>query len=260
MKHLLLPTEASTKAISSSSVFLAPWRGRRSKRSRLAKLVVAAIVASTTSLPATERSGLTVIELFTSQGCSSCAPANATALALSEFPNVLVLSFGVTYWNYLGWTDTFAKPEFTKRQVDYETPLGHSSPFTPQIVINGRRDSVGNIRSEVERLIAESHRSDTASIEISEHGIKIGAGSRPDEAVDIWLVRYDSRRIEVPVGRGENRGRTLPHKNVVRSLDRLGGWHGRKVIFMTPSPNSFLRTAVLLQIAHGGPILAAATN
>ena len=97
---------------------------------------------------------LTVVELFTSQGCSSCPPANASLAAVASRPDVLALSFGVTYWDYLGWKDTFAKPQFTDRQVAYEAGLGHGGPFTPQIVVNGARDTVGNVQADVEHLIA----------------------------------------------------------------------------------------------------------
>src|SRR6185437_7432351 len=97
-----------------------------------------------------------VVELFTSQGCSSCPPANASLAAISNRPDVLALSFGVTYWDYLGWKDTFAKPEFTQRQVSYERGLGHDGPFTPQIVVNGSSDTVGNRIGDIQRLVAES--------------------------------------------------------------------------------------------------------
>src|SRR5580693_943584 len=84
-----------------------------------------------------------VVELFQSQGCSSCPPANANVMAIADRPDVLALSFGVTYWDSLGWKDTFASPKFTARQWDYAHGLGHSNVFTPQVVINGRRDGVG---------------------------------------------------------------------------------------------------------------------
>src|SRR5579863_4879769 len=105
---------------------------------------------------AAEKTPLTVVELFQSQGCSDCPPANANVMALSERPDVLALSFGVTYWDYLGWKDTFAKPEFTERQVSYEHGLGHDGAFTPQIVVNGSSDTVGNRLGDVERLVAAS--------------------------------------------------------------------------------------------------------
>src|SRR5262245_51564795 len=96
----------------------------------------------------------TVVELFTSQGCSSCPPANANLAILSDRPGILALSFGVTYWDQLGWKDTFAKPEFTARQVTYEGPLNRDGPFTPQMVVDGRTDTVGNRLADVEGLIA----------------------------------------------------------------------------------------------------------
>jgi hypothetical protein len=99
----------------------------------------------------------TVVELFTSQGCSSCPPANANLAALSDRPGVLALSFSVTYWDQLGWKDTFAKPEFTERQVNYEPRLDHDGPFTPQIVVDGRADTIGN------RLTALDRRSRSAT-------------------------------------------------------------------------------------------------
>lgn len=206
---------------------------------------------------ASERSpSLTVVELFTSQGCSSCPPANANAIVLSERQGILVLSYGVTYWDHLGWRDIFAKPEFTRRQVDYETTLGRSGPFTPQIVVDGRRDTVGDVRSDIEKLL--SARKDAATIEFAGETVRIGAGTLGYRSVDVWLVTYDPRTIEVPVSRGENGGRTLPHKNTVRSLIRLGGWEGRPVSFELPPSEPSLRAAILLQVSAGGPILAAA--
>src|SRR5438132_407188 len=110
-----------------------------------AVLVLAAMGGSSgTAVQAASAGQPTVVELFTSQGCSSCPPANANLAVLSERPGVLALSFGVTYWDQLGWKDTFAKPEFTARQVTYETPLNRDGPFTPQIVVDGHADTVGN--------------------------------------------------------------------------------------------------------------------
>ena len=96
---------------------------------------------------------LTVVELFTSQGCSSCPPANANLIKVKDRPGVLALSFNVTYWDYLGWKDTFGREEFTQRQVSYEPSLGRSGPFTPQVVVNGKADAVGAAPGEIEGLI-----------------------------------------------------------------------------------------------------------
>ena len=94
-----------------------------------------------------------VVELFQSQGCSSCPPANANVIALADRPDVLALSFGVTYWDDLGWKDTFATPQYTARQWDYARALRPRNVATPQVVINGRRDVVGNDRGELEPAI-----------------------------------------------------------------------------------------------------------
>jgi hypothetical protein len=200
---------------------------------------------------------LTVVELFTSQGCSSCPPANANVAALSDRPGVLALSFGVTYWDQLGWKDTFAHPSFTQRQVDYDRALGHDGPFTPQVVVDGKADVVGADRGEIERLISRETLSGP-TLNIVGDAAVLGAARAPSKPADVWLVRYDPRVIQVPVRRGENSGRTLPHKNVVRDLVRLGAWVGPSIRFSLPPAAAGLFSAVLVQTASGGPILAAA--
>lgn len=203
---------------------------------------------------------LTVVELFTSQGCSSCPPANANLIEISKRPGVLALSFGVTYWDRLGWKDIFATPEYTDRQITYEMPLGRDGPFTPQVVVNGRADVVGNRIGEIDDLIAKEPKPDALGVTINKNSLAIGAGKAPENGADIWLVTYDDKTINVPVSRGENTGHTLPHKNVVHSLSNLGNWDGKAVTMDIPPTKAGLRTAVLIQTPHGGPILAAATN
>jgi hypothetical protein len=199
-----------------------------------------------------------VVELFTSQGCSSCPPANANLAALSSRPGVIALSFGVTYWDYLGWKDTFAQPGFTQRQRDYSGALGHEGPFTPEIVVNGAADAVGNVRSDIVRLIDEAPPGRGPEIAITHDGLTLSDGVRPARAADVWLVRYDPRVVQVPVQRGENAGVTLPHKNVVHSLERLGEWDGtREKLAMSPATDG-TRTAILVQEPNGGPIISAA--
>jgi hypothetical protein len=209
-----------------------------------------------TAAAAQDTDGPVVVELFTSQGCSSCPPANANLAALADRPDVLALSFGVTYWDYLGWKDTFAQPAFTDRQRAYEGPLGHDGPFTPQIVVDGSADTVGNDRAEIERLIAASHRAPAPKLHLAVNMLTIDAGTMPTHAADVWLVRYDPRIENVPVQRGENEGRTLPHKNVVRSLSRIGEWNGAAARFAVPQAEPGLATAILLQAPNGGAILA----
>lgn len=203
-----------------------------------------------------------VVELFTSQGCSSCPPANDTLAKLAGRPDVLALSFGVTYWDQLGWKDTFASPAFTARQWDYAHGLKHSQVWTPQVVVDGRADTIGQTPAQVEPLIraAKSRRSGEPAIEIQPDNVSIAAAAaRP--AAQVWLVRYDPREVQVPIRRGENGGRTLPHRNVVRDLTRLGAWSGGAARFaFKPPADPALRTAILIQASPGGAILAAATG
>ncbi len=203
---------------------------------------------------------LTVVELFTSQGCSSCPPANANLIKVKDRPDVLALSFNVTYWDYLGWKDTFGREEFTQRQVSYEPSLGRSGPFTPQVVVNGKADAVGAAPGEIEGLIARGDKPQGPSLSLGGGKINIGAGSVPGGKADIWLVRYHQGVVEVPVSRGENTGRTLPHANVVHSLKKLGTWAGDATTLPLPAASGGYSTAVLLQTPGGGPILAAAAN
>lgn len=200
---------------------------------------------------------VTVVELFTSQGCSSCPPANANLTTLSRRPDVLALSFAVTYWDSLGWKDSFGRPEFTARQVAYEPPLGRSGPFTPQMVVDGKADAVGNRLSPVETLIANAGGDDRPKVEIADKMVSIGAG-RGSGGADVWLVFYDPRTVEVAVGRGENSGRTLPHTNVVHRLSRIGEWDGSALRIPLPAAPAGMKTAVLLQEPQGGAILGAA--
>jgi hypothetical protein len=200
-----------------------------------------------------------VVELFTSQGCSSCPPANATLAVLAARPDLLALSFGVTYWDALGWKDTFASAQFTARQWDYARRLGRAEVGTPQMVVEGRADTTGQRLAEVEPLIQAAKAGPGAAISIALHGDEVtvtAAGRHP--RADVWLVRYDPRVIQVPIHRGENSGRTLPHRDVVRELTRLGAWDGAAATFaFRPVSDANLRTAVLVQEGPGGPILAA---
>ncbi|MDQ0473000.1 DUF1223 domain-containing protein [Labrys wisconsinensis] len=201
----------------------------------------------------------TVVELFTSQGCSSCPPANANLARLSRRPDVLALSFGVTYWDRLGWKDVFARPEYTARQQAYEPPLGHDGPFTPQIVVDGRADVVGNELGPLEAAIGASRRGDGPQVALDAGTVRIGAGRAPAGGADIWLVRYDPHVVEVAVRAGENSGRTLPHKNVVHALTRLGTWRGEALSLPLRAAGD-LSTAVLVQAPNGGQILGAVTD
>ena len=227
---------------------------------RIGRLTVLSLLAATAELPAAAADRpLTVVELFTSQGCSSCPPANANLIKISNRKNVLALSFSVTYWDYLGWKDTYGKPEFTERQVTYEPALRQPGPYTPQMVFNGKATVVGNNLADVESLLAQTPSLHVPALAFGDDRIQVGAGSVAGNA-DVWLVRYDPLIEAVPVARGENSGATLQHTHVVRRLDRLGTWDGNKTSFSIPPADKNSKTAVLIQRVNGGAILSAITD
>jgi hypothetical protein len=197
-----------------------------------------------------------VVELFQSQGCSSCPPANANLIAIADRPGVLALSWEVTYWDYLGWKDSFGDRAYTARQYAYANGLGHAEVYTPQIVINGRTDLVGDNADELDSAIRHAaHTQAPPDLALSERTVRVGAAASRGE---VFLVRYDPNLIEVAIHHGENGGRTLPHRNVVRQFLHLGSWQGAPQDFtLPPPPRPGLKTAILVQSGPGGPILAA---
>ena len=222
-----------------------------------------AVLAGSSALAAP----LTVVELFQSQGCSDCPPANANLMALSDRPDLLTLSFGVTYWDQLGWKDTFASPQYTARQWDYAHALHHSTVYTPQTIVNGRADITGRDRAELESLIVREANLIAPPVEIAGGHVHVGEDLtlRTTHAkgvhYDVWLVRFDPRIENVPIARGENGGLTLPHRNVVKQLVKLGVWNGAAADFSVPAPaQTGLRDAVLVQKGPGGAIVAAARS
>lgn len=196
----------------------------------------------------------TVVELYQSQGCSSCPPADLVLNALADRPDVLALSFAVTYWDQLGWKDIFGDPAYTKRQWDYARIGGRGNVATPQVIVNGRGVLTGNRRGDVDAAITRYDRG-SGGPEILSDGrtavVQKGTGSGT-----LWLVRYDPRTIAVSIRAGENGGRTIPHRNIVRQLTPVGTWAGSASRFALPAGKPGLRTALLLQAGTGGPIIA----
>ena len=198
-----------------------------------------------------------VIELFQSQGCSSCPPANAALNAIADRNDVLALSFAVTYWDRLGWKDTFGSPSFTARQQDYAR-AGQGEVATPEFIVNGAHAVVGSNRRALEATIAAAGvPSGGPQISVSPSVVRIAAAAASGRAA-VWLVRYDPRTREVPIRAGENGGRTLPHRNIVRELVKLGDWAGPAATFALPSARETgLAAAVLVQHGTGGTIISA---
>lgn len=218
-------------------------------------LVALALLSAT---PAAALDRPVVIELFQSQGCSSCPPANANLNAIAGRSDVLALSFGVTYWDQLGWKDTFATKAYTDRQRAYARALDVQLG-TPEMVIEGRDSIIGANAREVDAALRRARPASETRIASASGRIDIAAGRAPRRPADVWLVRYDPRVQQVAIRRGENGGKTLPHRDIVRQLTRLGSWSGAATSFVPPSASDpAYRTAVLVQAPDGGPILAAA--
>jgi len=207
---------------------------------------------------ATERPVL--IELFTSQGCNSCPPADALLGELAQRPGVLALAFHVDYWNGLGWSDPFSSTLATARQNDYAQRLGKRSIYTPQLVVDGAQDAVGSDRADVTALIDAAQRRaatgptiETATDETGGRVVRLSGG--PAERATVWLAGYDRAHV-TPVGRGENGGRTLTEYQIVRSLVRLGDWTGAAAQYALPDVAA--EGAILfVQPDQPGPMLAA---
>jgi hypothetical protein len=201
-------------------------------------------------------SGPVVIELFQSQGCSSCPPANIALNAEVDRSDVIALNFAVTYWDRLGWKDIFGDPAYTQRQYDYAAALKDTQVYTPQVVVNGRRAIVGNGQGEIHKAIAASTGlSGGPVITGGKQSVTVGAGSG---SAAVWLVRYDPRIQNVAIKAGENKGRTIPHRNIVRQLVKLGSWNAKAADYALPkSPSAAYKTAILVQRTGGGAIYSA---
>jgi hypothetical protein len=179
-----------------------------------------------------------VVELFTSQGCSSCPPADKVLAGLADREDILALSYHVDYWNYLGWKDTLSDPAHTARQYGYARRFDRQSVYTPQAVINGRDHVVGSHAHEVDALLATfagsasgltipvtlRHAGDTLSVDVA-----AGRGK-----ANLVLVVFDHRNV-VEIGRGENGGHALVYRNSVRSLQTIGMWDGQAMTLTLPS-------------------------
>jgi hypothetical protein len=209
-----------------------------------------------------------LVELYTSEGCSSCPPADRwlSGLAQGGVPDRIVpLALHVDYWDYIGWKDPFASAQYTDRQREYAASLGLRYVYTPQIVVDGRHDIVGSHRREVTRAIQQASETAPAvevTLEAAEGGrAMLSAGTAPSGGAMVWLVTFDDGH-STPVARGENRGRDLHNSNVVRELTALGTWNGEAKSF----PLDFAKArsegrggcAVIVQDGRGGPVLGAA--
>jgi hypothetical protein len=201
-----------------------------------------------------------VLELFTSQGCSSCPPAEVIVNELAQRPGVLPLSFHVDYWDDLGWRDRYSLASATQRQRAYARTLRRSSVYTPQAVIDGSHDIVASQKAAVMEAVSGPREGIATSVTISGGTLQIEVGAGSDAATaDVLLVGY-LREATTAIGRGENSGRTLKESNIVLWLHQLGRWNGKPREFemsVSKLPENVTDIAVLVQSAGQGAILGA---
>jgi hypothetical protein len=236
--------------------------GRLPSAAILALAVVALLAA-----PMTARAGSpVVVELFTSQGCSSCPPADAYLGEMTVRSDLIPLAFHVDYWNYIGWSDPFASKQMTHRQKAYSRALGQRYIYTPEMVVNGTTQEVGSNRHGVEGLIEAALKAPPSGPPISltredDGRIRLRIAAGKQDMATIWMVKFD-REHTTSVSVGENEGRTLTDYNVVRTLHQLGSWTGEAVDMVydanEPDEPGNGGCAILVQRDGTGPIIAAA--
>jgi hypothetical protein len=244
----------SFKSFSQPITVNEPSSRRSGKPMRSATIGLAFVSMMATAASAQETP--VVVELFTSQGCSSCPPADAFLTDLArQRHDILPLAFHVTYWDYLGWKDPYSFQAATTRQREYARTLGEDGVYTPQMVVDGVTGFVGSSRSDGLRAITSAEPKPVpVSLARDGQGLLISVGTGAGHA-KILLVGFDPMH-ETHVGRGENSGRTLVETNIVRSLNAVGAWTGsaQRLRQQPPAGEGF---AVLLQ-ADDGRIIGAA--
>ncbi len=241
---------------------------QNTRRAVLAAAVLLFLAGPLAPWPAAAQQGAVapvLVELFTSQGCSSCPPADQLLAELAGRPDVVALSLHVDYWDYIGWKDPYASPLYTARQQRYAQSLNLRYVYTPQVVVDGRANVVGSQRAEVLAAVAAAAKRDRPidiTFDTSNGGtVIIPEGHAPDEGATVWLAVYDREHV-TEIKRGENAGQKLRNANVVRSFERLGTWTGARLEI--PLDLSGARAqgrdgcAVIVQQGRAGPVLAAA--
>jgi hypothetical protein len=209
------------------------------RRALLPALAAAVVVLAIGALPAGAEPRA-VVELFTSQGCSSCPPADRLLGELARDPSLVTMSLPIDYWDYIGWKDTLAKPRHSARQRFYAKTRGDGEVFTPQVVVNGLTHAVGNDKAAIEQAIAQSRRDGAAlslpvklAIADGKLNVSVLAANSESASGEVWLCAL-GKAIPVSIGRGENSGHTVTYHNVVRRWVKLGDWTGTARNFTVP--------------------------
>ena len=233
------------------------------KQIKSAVLAVLGLVMLALPAPVAHAEGnVVVVELYTSQGCNACPPADEMLGQLAGRDDVIALSLHVDYWDYLGWRDTFAKRQFAKRQVAYRDAWHKSVVYTPQIVVQGSHEVAGNHPKDLTAAI-DAALQDVPPINVTverQGGMlkcRIEPGSERMVGI-IWIAKY-TKSATVEISRGENAGRTITYMNVVTSLNRIGSWAGNEIEDVAmPQPGPGEGVAIWVQSGENGPIMAAA--
>jgi hypothetical protein len=238
--------------------------------------ILRVLLALALAAPTAAASGETpmVVELFTSQGCSSCPPADSLIGELADRPGVIALSLAVDYWDYLGWKDTLAQPGNSARQRAYAESLSSRRLFTPQVVVNGRESAPGHDRAAIEHALRSARALARAAVPVrvsaqaGDGRIEVAVGGAEDriQRGEVWALGVQ-RRVKVDIGRGENAGRTATYRNVVRVMTKIATWTGRPVAVSLDAaqwPNAGCDLVVVLvnDMADGrlGPVIGAAAT
>ena len=184
-----------------------------------------------------------VVELFTSQGCSSCPPADEIIGELAKDPNVIALSMPIEYWDYLGWKDTLADSRFSARQKAYSQMRGDRDVYTPQVIVNGSANVIGSDRSAIENAIQNTQKPGVMSVPVTmtlsgkQINVSVAASKAATSAHgEVWICSV-SKSVPISIGRGENRGREVTYYNVVRNILKVGDWNGSSGSWTVPLEN-----------------------
>ena len=227
----------------------------------LASMILAATAIWAQPDRAAAQGAPVLVELFTSQGCNSCPPADAYLGQLADRTDVIALSMHVDYWDYLGWRDVFASPAHTQRQRAYAKHMRERMVYTPQIVVHGREAMVGSHTAKVDDAITRQALAPSAAeVALQMRGDRLVAEISPqaESAGGQVLMVWFNRAQNVAIRSGENRGREITYYNVVAGWSDLGAWRGGRIAMTAPKPMGADGVAVFIQAGEGGPILGAA--
>jgi hypothetical protein len=198
-----------------------------------------AVVCTSASLSNAGAEPRAVIELFTSQGCSSCPPADKLLAQFTADPSLIPISLPIDYWDYLGWKDTLADPRNSARQRAYSHSRGDRDVYTPQVVVNGSQHVVGSDKDAIEAAIAQTRKNAATlslpvAMSVVDGRIKVSVGGRDAQSpAEVWICGL-LKSASVAIARGENRGKTITYHNVARRWVKLGTWNGKDEVFEMP--------------------------